>query len=117
MGTENKEEINVIGKLSAEELNGISANQKVMEVIVEDINENGDVQEIHYCYFKRPSIQTLSAMNKISKTDEIKGVQVFTNECFITGSKAWEDDGKLFMGLSGAVVKAMESVKVRVKNL
>ncbi len=91
-----KEEIIEKGKLSDEELKGISANKKLVEV---------------------PSIQTLSAMTKIAKTDEVKGMQIFVNDCYVAGSKAWEDDAVLFMALSTELTKVLNSVKANLKNL
>ncbi len=106
-----KEEVIEKGKLSDEELKGISVGNKLVEVVLED----GDVK--HYCYFKRPNIQTLSAMGKISKTDEVRGMQIFVNDCFVAGSKAWEDDGVQFMALSTELTKVLSSVKANLKNL
>ncbi len=104
-------EVKEVGKISDEELKGISGNKKIMQVILEDDKER------YYCYFKRPSIQTLSAMTKLAKTDEVKGMEVFINHCYVAGSKAWENDGVLFMTLSTELTKVLNSVKASLKNL
>ncbi len=102
------------GKLSQDALANLMNKHKVIEIILQEDNGAGMK---HYVYFKRPSIQTLSAMGKISKSDEVKGMQIFISDCFLAGSKDWEDDGMLFTAMVGAVGNVFGSIQVSIKNL
>lgn len=101
-----------IGEASKEQIvTWKHSNRKVMAV------EVIDGEEKHVAYFKRPSMQTMSAVTKIGKTDELQGAKVLFDNCFLGGSDAFKDDAVLFMEASKQLAVMMESCRASLKNL
>lgn len=48
-------------------------------------------------YFKRPDMETMSAVNKLSKTDEVKSAMTMFNNCWLGGDSALTQDAVLIM--------------------
>lgn len=84
---------------------------RVMRVDVED---DGN---LYIGYFRRPSLQTMSAVNKITKEDEIKGAKTLYDNCFLGGSKEIAEDSVLFMEAQKQLSTLFTSCRSSLKNL
>ena len=60
------------GGVSEEQINKWKAAHK--RVIRIDVTDGDD---LHVAYFKRPTLETMSAVTKVTKSDEVKGAAVF----------------------------------------
>ncbi len=100
------------GGVSQEQLQSWKAKyRKVIEVVIEDDGER------HAGYFKRPSMETMTVMTKLAKTDEIKAANVLFDGCWLGGSPLIQEEAVLKMAAIGQVNTLMEVTKVEVKNL
>lgn len=79
-----------------------------------DVVDDG---ELHVGYFRRPSLQTMSAVTKLSKTDEVKGAEVLFDNCWLGGSEALRRDAILFMEAGKQLAKMFGSCTSSLKNL
>ena len=74
-----------------------------------------DGDELHVGYFHRPKLETMSAVSKIAKTDEVKSAEVMFDNCWLGGSKALREDTVLFLEVTkqlGTIFKhCMSSLK------
>ena len=87
------------------------AHGRVSEIsIIEDgINYTG--------YFKRPSMETISAVNKVSKTDELKGAETLLKNCWLGGELAIKNDAILALAATTQLGSLMNSCVGSIKNL
>lgn len=76
-----------------------------------------DDDELHIGYFRRPSLQTMSAVTKISKTDEVKSAEVLFDNCLLGGSEALRRDAILFMEAGKQLASMFSSCAGSLKNL
>ncbi len=84
------------------------------KVIRIDVEDDGD---LHIGYFKRPSMDTMSAVNKVAKTDEMKSAQVLFNGCWLGGTETLRTDAVLFTACMAQLNKAFAAVSASLKNL
>ena len=84
---------------------------KVVRIEVED---NGD---LHVGYFHRPRLETVSAVIKISKSDELKGSEVLFDNCWLGGSSAMRSDAILFMETAKQLGTMLTACRSSLKNL
>lgn len=109
---ENKEIKQAIGTISADEIQRLKAqNGRVYEITATDDGET------HVAYFRRPDMQTLAAMTKIAKTDEIKASQILMEGCFLAGSELMKKDTALFVATVAQLSKVVASVRATLKNV
>lgn len=73
--------------------------------------------ETHTGYFRRPDMETLSAVSKLGKTDEIKAANALFENCWLGGSPILREDAVLKMAVIGRLNKIMEVSRVELKNL
>ena len=107
-----KETTQAIGQLDAERIEALKRKHgRIYEVLLDDGHER------HVAYFRRPDMQTLTAMTKLAKTDEIRASQVLLEECFVEGSQAVKHDTALFMAAVGELGKVLTSVRAEIKNV
>lgn len=107
-----KETTQAIGQLDAERIEALKRKHgRIYEVLLDDGHER------HVAYFHRPDMQTLTAMTKLAKTDEIRASQVLLEECFVEGSQAVKHDTALFMAAVGELGKVLTSVRAEIKNV
>lgn len=100
------------GQLTQQEINRLKAqNGKVYEIVVEDDGEQ------YAAYFRRPDMQTLAAMTKIAKTDEIKASQILLENCFLAGADVVKTDPALFVAAVGQLSTVVGGVKATIKNV
>ncbi|MDE6346817.1 MAG: hypothetical protein K2L55_09120 [Muribaculaceae bacterium] len=79
-----------------------------------DIVEDGDT---HIGYFRRPDFQTIKAVTKLSKTDEVEAGKVLLNNCWLGGSEALRTDAILFMAVQVQLGKLVNGCMGSIKNL
>lgn len=73
--------------------------------------------EIHTGYFRRPDMETLSAVSKLGKTDEVKAAAVLFENCWLGGSALLREDAVLKMAAIGQLNGLMEVARASLKNL
>ena len=76
-----------------------------------------DGEELHIGYFHRPKLETMSAVSKIGKTDEVKSAEVMFDNCWLGGSKAMRDDAILFLETTKQLGRMFNSCLSSLKNL
>lgn len=76
-----------------------------------------DGDETHIGYFKRPSMETMTAVSKVSKTDEMRSAQVLFDGCWLGGSPVIRTDAVLFTAAMTQLNKAFTSAMSSLKNL
>ena len=100
-----------IGEASPEELLTLKGKYgKVKMVEVED-------EDAIYCiYLKRPDFETLKAVTKVSKTDELEGTKIFIRNCMVGGASVVLDDAVLLVAAASAASSLLTSAKATLKN-
>jgi hypothetical protein len=88
-----------------------AAHKRVVRVDVTD----GD--DLYTAYFKRPSIETMSAVTAVAKSDEVKSAAVLYDNCFLGGSSEIREDALLFMAATTQLGKLFNSCLGSIKNL
>ncbi|MEG1540051.1 MAG: hypothetical protein RR383_08935 [Muribaculaceae bacterium] len=87
------------------------AHRKVYAIEVEDDNE------LFVAYFKRPTMETMSAVNKLSKSDEIKGTATLFDNCWLGGDPLVKSDTLLRMAAIKQLGVMFDKVLGTLKNL
>lgn len=100
------------GGVTEEQVNKWKATHK--RVFRIDVTDGDD---LHVAYFKRPSLQTMSAVTKVGKTDEMKSVEMLYDNCFLGGSTEMREDALLFMAATTQLGKIFNSCLGSLKNL
>ena len=85
--------------------------RKVLAVTVTDNDE------IHAVYFRRPTMEILSMVEKIRKTDSVKAASLLFDNCWIGGSDAIKDDAVLKMAAIAGFNTTIDQCRVEAKNL
>ena len=68
-------------------------------------------------YFRRPDFQTVKAITKISKTDEVEAGKVMFDNCWLGGSEQLRKDAVLFMAVQAQLGKMLNGCMGSLKNL
>lgn len=76
-----------------------------------------DGEETHIGYFRRPDFQTIKAITKISKTDEVEAGKVMFDNCWLGGSEELRKDAVLFMAVQVQLGKMLNGCMGSLKNL
>jgi hypothetical protein len=76
-----------------------------------------DGDELHVGYFHRPKLETMSAVSKIAKTDEVKSAEVMFDNCWLGGSKALREDTVLFLEVTKQLGTIFKHCMSSLKNL
>lgn len=84
---------------------------KVMLVEIEESDT------VHHAYFKRPTLNTMAAVTKVGKTNEVESAKIMLNDCWLGGSDAVKSDVVLFMEATKQLSKIFDSCTSRLKNL
>lgn len=84
------------------------------KVVRIDIVDDGD---LHVGYFHRPKLETMSAVTKMSKTDELKSSEVMFDNCWLGGSSAMRNDAVLFLEATKQLGAMLNSCRSSLKNL
>ncbi len=73
-------------------------------------------EEQYRCELHRPSIETLSVVNKLSKSDEVKAAQILVSQCWVSGDEEIRQDGLLLLAVAGEFGKSNQPKVSIVKN-
>lgn len=79
-----------------------------------EIEEDG---QTHTGYFRRPDMETLSAVSKLGKSDEVKAANALFDNCWLGGSALLREDAVLRMAVIGQLNGLMEVARASLKNL
>ncbi len=105
------EQKTLIGEQTADQIEALKANHgKIIAITVSD----GDDE--HICYCKRPSFETMSAMAKLGKTDEVQAARTLLDNCWIAGSTEIRKDAILSLTVSNQLGSLIAGVKASLKN-
>lgn len=108
-----EKELTVIdgGVSAADIMKWKSQHGKVMLVEIEEADT------VHQAYFKRPTLNTMAAVTKVGKTNEVESAKIMLNDCWLGGSEAVKSDVVLFMEATKQLSKIFDSCTSRLKNL
>lgn len=102
----------VDGQVSEEKIKQWKAlHRKVYCITVDD---EGDLIA---GYFKRPDMATLSAVNALQKTDEVKAANSLFANCWLGGSDMVEQDAVVKMAMMAKFNDIMNLARGELKNL
>lgn len=76
-----------------------------------------DDADVHIGYFHRPRIETMAAVTKIAKTDELKSSETMFDNCWLGGSQAMRNDAILFLEATKQLGVMLSSCRSSLKNL
>lgn len=76
-----------------------------------------DGDEMHVGYFHRPKLETMAAVTKVAKTDEIKSAEVMFDNCWLGGSSQLRQDAILFLEVTKKLGDMFSSCLSSIKNL
>jgi len=100
------------GGVSEEQIKGWKAeHRKVHMIEVED----GD--DLFVGYFRRPGMETMSAVNALAKKDEIKSTITLFENCWLGGDPIMKTDMLVRMGAIRQLGELFNSVTSRLKNV
>lgn len=86
-------------------------HRKVIRIDVTD----GD--ELHVGYFHRPSLETMGAVSKVGKDNEMRGAETLFKGCWLGGSEYLLLDSVLFVACTEQLNNAFASCMSSLKNL
>jgi len=86
-------------------------NRRVAEIEVVDDNEK------HIGYFKRPTMETFSAVSVLGKKDEVKAANTLFENCWLGGSPIMQTDAVVKMAAIGQLNVLMGGCVATIKNL
>ncbi len=76
-----------------------------------------DGNEVHIGYFKRPTLETLKAITKVAKSDEVEAGKVMFDNCWLGGSQELRTDALLFMAVQKKLGEVLNGFQGLIKNL
>lgn len=79
--------------------------------------EIADGDEVHIGYFKRPTLETLKAVTKVARTDEVEAGKVMFDNCWLGGSEELRTDALLFMAVQKKLGEVLNGFNGIIKNL
>ena len=100
-----------IGEVSPEELDKLKVKYGKIKIV--DVE---DEDEVYRIYLKRPDFETIKAVNKIAKSDDLEASKIFLRNCMVEGAKEVLEDGVLFVAASSAASELLTSTKATLKN-
>lgn len=74
-------------------------------------------EDTHVGYFKRPDFDTIKAITKLSKVDEVEAGKVMFDKCWLGGSEELRTDAVLFMAVQKQLGAVLNSCMGSLKNL
>jgi hypothetical protein len=98
-------------EISKEKTAELKKQHRVVTAI--EVEDNG---EKFCCYLKRPSADTLSVVNKLSKTDEVRAASTLVNQCWIEGDSIIREDGILMLAVAAEFGKSNTARAITLKN-
>lgn len=74
-------------------------------------------KEHHVVYFRRPTMDVMSAVSAVSKQDELKGADTMFKNCWLGGSPLVQNDAILKTSALGALGGMFATCHTEIKNL
>ncbi len=99
---------------------GISEDQikqwkaKYRKVVRIDVVDDG---ELHVGYFHRPTMETMQAAAKVSKTDDVRSGEMLFDGTWLGGSEYLRTDSVLFLATMQQLNKVFNGCMSSIKNL
>lgn len=87
-----------------------SKHRKVVSITVEDDGE------LFTGFFRRPDMNTMSAVMAVAKTDELKASNVMFENCWLGGDELMREDFALKVAAMGKMQSLMEVKVQELKN-
>lgn len=101
------------GKLTAEEVSKLkNKHGRIYEVEVQSDTDG----ETFTAYFRRPTMDTLAAVSKLAKTNEIMAGKALVENCFVGGADEVKTDPALFLAVVGQLSGIFGRVRATIKN-
>jgi hypothetical protein len=100
-----------MGKISEETIKMWEGKYRKVKKI--EINDDG---EIFTGWFRRPDMETISIVSKLSKTDEIRAANALFDNCWLGGDELIKEDAMLKLAATAELNKIMEGIKAELKN-
>ncbi len=88
-------------------------HRKVYEIAVPD----ADTGETFVGYFHHPDMETMSLVNKIMKTDEIKSAETLFKRCWLGGDETMKTDAGISIAAIGQLHGIVNRYQGTIKNL
>lgn len=79
--------------------------------------EINDAEELYVGYFRRPGMETMSAVNKLAKTDEMKSAMTLFDNCWLGGDSVIKTDTLVKMAAIKQLGVMFNQVTSTLKNL
>ena len=76
-----------------------------------------DGADTHTGYFKRPDFDTIKAVTKVSKVDEVEAGRIMFDKCWLGGSEQLPADPIMFMAVQKQLGQVLNSCTGSLKNL
>lgn len=76
-----------------------------------------DGADTHVGYFTRPDFDTIKAVTKVSKVDEVEAGKIMFDKCWLGGSEELRKDAVLFMAVQAQLGKVLNGCMGSLKNL
>lgn len=73
--------------------------------------------QTHRAIFKEPTFKVLEAVNKISKSDELKGVQTAYDNCVVVADDAIQTRDLLKVKAVSTLMERVQNTTAQAKNL
>ncbi len=100
------------GDLSEEQVAAFKAKHRKSFAI-----EIADGDEVHIGYFNRPTLETLKAVTKVARNDEVEAGKVMFDNCWLGGSADLRTDALLFMAVQKKLGEVLNGFRGVIKNL
>jgi hypothetical protein len=101
-----------MGKVDKETVERLRKQHRVVVPI--EVEDGG---EVFSCYLKRPTVETLTIVSKLAKSDEVKAVSTLIGQCWLEGDSVIRDDAVLLLAVGGKFSEANQARASIVKNL
>lgn len=76
-----------------------------------------DGEDTHIGYFHRPSFETIKAVTKVAKSDEVEAGKIMFDNCWLGGSDQLRKDPVLFMAVQQRLAEMLNVSMSSIKNL
>lgn len=100
------------GGVSEEQIKAWKAEHRKVHLI--EVEDDG---ELFIGYFRRPDMETMSAVNKVAKTDEVKSSSVMFDNCWLGGDPVLKTDIVVRMAAIRQLSEIFNRVHGELKNL
>lgn len=100
------------GGVSAEQVENWKREYRKLYAI--EVEDEGD---LFIGYFRRPTMETMSAVSRVSKTDEVKGAATLFDNCYLGGDPTMKSDAIVRMAAIKQLGNLFDHVVGSLKNV